>query len=674
MLDNIQESVKIEDCLKLKGPILILGASGFIGANLFKSILQHRNDCYGVVFTSLNSWRLEGIPAKNIKKCDLTDNASVKDLINNVNPKTIFNLSAYGAYSRQKDTIKIYNTNFIATCNILECLKEKDFTAYIHAGTSSEYGLNCDSPKENALLEPNSDYAVSKVACSYLINYYGKQLNLPVINLRLYSVYGPWEEPDRLIPKLVVNGIEKKYPPLVSPDISRDFVYIDDVSRSFISAGINADRYKGESFNIASGNKITIKELANYLKNHFNIPFEPVFANMDNRKWDLENWVGDADYAKKCLNWQAHTSIEEGLYKTEQWLKSGDAKQKNYIEFYKNFLPDQKENKDKISAVIACYKDAEAIPIMYERLAKTFNKINVDYEIIFVNDCSPDNSEKVIMEVSNKDPNVIGISHSRNFGSQSAFLSGMEISTGDAVVLLDGDLQDPPELIEQFYSKWKENYDVVYGVRTKREMSAFNEFFYKSFYQVFTMLSDVKMPKNAGDFSLIDRKVVNELLLLQEKDVFLRGLRAWVGFNQVGIPYIRPERAFGKSTNNLVKNIWWAKKGIFSFSHKPLEFISYLSMIVFFITFFLGIIQFLIRLYYPALVPPGLTTIILIILMLGGIQIFAISIIGEYIVKIIDETKKRPRYIRKCIITDNRKLDSAKNIEAFINKRSGYEQ
>jgi glycosyltransferase involved in cell wall biosynthesis len=216
----------------------------------------------------------------------------------------------------------------------------------------------------------------------------------------------------------------------------------------------------------------------------------------------------------------------------------------------------------KLSAIIACYRDAPAVPIMYERLIAVFEKMGVDFEIIFVNDCSPDNAKEVLADLAGRDKRVIVINHSRNFGSQSAFTSGMRIATGDAVVLLDGDLQDPPEMIESFYEKWEEGYDVVYGVRVKREATLFQRGAYKIFYRIFRKMSYVPIPVDAGDFSLIDRRVVNALNNLPENNRFLRGLRAWVGFRQTGIPYVRPERMFGRTTNSLLKNLGWARKAI----------------------------------------------------------------------------------------------------------------
>lgn len=306
----------------------------------------------------------------------------------------------------------------------------------------------------------------------------------------------------------------------------------------------------------------------------------------------------------------------------------------------------------KISAIIACYKDALAVPIMYERLTKVFKKIKVEYEIIFVNDGSPDDTEEVLKKLVEKDNHVIGINHSRNFNSQMAFTSGMDISTGDAIVFLDGDLQDPPELIEKFYKKWLEGYDVVYGVRTKREAPLYMEVLYKLFYRIFHKISYIKIPLDAGDFSLIDRKVVEVLKTFTERDRFLRGLRAWVGFRQTGIPYVRPERMFGKTTNNFFRNVNWATKGIFSFSYVPLQIISLLSSIVFLISLLAIIYQLIVRLVFHN-APEGISTILIIVLFIGAIQLLGISVLGEYIGKIFEEVKQRPKYIVKSILRNS---------------------
>jgi dolichol-phosphate mannosyltransferase len=245
---------------------------------------------------------------------------------------------------------------------------------------------------------------------------------------------------------------------------------------------------------------------------------------------------------------------------------------------------------------------------------------------------------------------VIGITHSRNFGSQMAFRSGMELATKQAVVLLDGDLQDPPELIEPFYTKWEEGYDVVYGRRIQRDMPFYWGWLYKLFYRVFAAFSYVKIPLDAGDFSLIDRRVVGWILSCPERDLFMRGIRAYVGFKQIGVDYIRPERMFGVSTNNLMKNIDWAKKGIFSFSNAPLTMLTTGGVILMIISFTLAVIAALLRIFFPDIAPRGATTILIMILAFGSLNLFAIGLVGEYVAKIMSEVKGRPRLIRAALI------------------------
>jgi dolichol-phosphate mannosyltransferase len=304
----------------------------------------------------------------------------------------------------------------------------------------------------------------------------------------------------------------------------------------------------------------------------------------------------------------------------------------------------------KLSAIIACYRDAPAVPHMYKRLREVFERLGVDGEIIFVNDASPDDAAQVLRELAETDKNVVVVNHSRNFGSQSAFTSGMQICTGDAVVLMDGDLQDPPELIEKFHERWQEGYEVVYGQRVSREAPPYMRFLYKAFYRLFRAASYVRVPVDAGDFSLLDRKVVVALNSLPENNRFLRGLRAWVGFKQIGVPYVRPERMFGHTTNSFLRNVQWARQAILSFSYVPLDLITWLGLATVAVAFLAIVLQIIIRLADPRSVPSGFTTLIILILFLGGVQLICLSIIGSYLAHIYDEVKRRPPYIVESIL------------------------
>ena len=221
----------IANAKALKGPILIIGVSGFIGANLFYHLSSIRDDVYGCSRLPHGRWRLQAAAKEKLLPVDITNKEKVDLLIKRLSPRTVFNLSAYGAYARQQDVKKVHETNYMGVLNVLESLRENGCDAFVHAGSSSEYGENCSAPLEDAPLIPNSHYSVSKVGANFLIGYYGSKFGVQCCNVRLYSIFGPWEERDRLIPAVVSRGLEGQFPPLVNPKISRDFVYIDDCTR-----------------------------------------------------------------------------------------------------------------------------------------------------------------------------------------------------------------------------------------------------------------------------------------------------------------------------------------------------------------------------------------------------------------------------------------------------------
>ena len=322
----------------------------------------------------------------------------------------------------------------------------------------------------------------------------------------------------------------------------------------------------------------------------------------------------------------------------------------------------------KISAIIACYRDAPAVPIMHERLVATFTELEADYEIVFVNDGSPDDAAEVLAELAARDPKVVVINHARAFGSQSAFTSGMRIATGDAVVLLDGDLQDPPEVIPEFTKKWREGYDVVYGERVEREAPLHMRWFYKAFYRMFKRLAYVDVPVDAGDFSLIDRRVVDAINAMPESHRFLRGLRAWVGFKQIGVPYVRPERMFGTTTNNFRKNLGWARRAIVSFSYAPLDFITGLALTIVAVSFVSLLLQIALRLFDPSSAPKGLTTLVVIVLFLGGIQLLCLAIIGSYLGHMYEEVKRRPPFVVESILNPPEGVEAPGPTRAYFRR------
>lgn len=297
----------------------------------------------------------------------------------------------------------------------------------------------------------------------------------------------------------------------------------------------------------------------------------------------------------------------------------------------------------KITVVVPCYKEEHIIPILWERLSAALERVTPHWEVIYVNDASPDNSQVVLERLAATDKRLKVICFSRNFGIHRVFTCGLDHATGDGVVFMDGDLQDPPELIADFIPKWQEGYEVVYGVRTKRRETLFRRIAFKLFYRLFRALSYVPIPLDAGEFALLDRKVVEAMKLFSERDRFMRGLRAWVGFRQTGVPYVRDARYSGRSTNNLFRNIRWAKLAIFSFSYAPLELISYLALVTVGLSF-AGLIFYFIAYFFTRQIP-GFPTLILTVLFFSGVQLLCLSFLAEYIGRIFEESKRRPLYL-----------------------------
>ncbi|MDD4979776.1 MAG: glycosyltransferase family 2 protein [Candidatus Omnitrophica bacterium] len=303
-----------------------------------------------------------------------------------------------------------------------------------------------------------------------------------------------------------------------------------------------------------------------------------------------------------------------------------------------------------ISVVIPFYNEQENIDELYRRLISIFNKHNnYNFEIIAVNDGSKDDTLNRLKNYKLKDKRIKIVDLSRNFGHQIAISAGISFSKGNAVVILDADLQDPPELIPEFINKWREGFEVVYGIREKRKENIFKKVCYYLFYRILQSISHVNIPLDSGDCCLMDKKVVDILRNIPERNRFIRGIRSWIGYRQVGIRYERGCRYAGQPKYTILKLIKLALDGAISFSHFPLRVSSLLGILISIISFLIGIILIIKRLIYGSLVY-GLTSIIVSVLFIGGIQLIAIGIIGEYIGRIYDETKQRPIFIVKEVI------------------------
>ncbi len=305
---------------------------------------------------------------------------------------------------------------------------------------------------------------------------------------------------------------------------------------------------------------------------------------------------------------------------------------------------------NKISVVIPMYYEEEVAHLCYDRVSTVLKSLSdkYEYEIIFVNDGSKDKTLKILKDIANSDKCVKVISFSRNFGHQAAVTAGIKYVTGDAIVIMDADLQDPPELIPDMLKLWEEGNEVIYGKRkTRKGESAFKLLTAKMFYTFLNSMSEVEIPKNTGDFRLVDRKVIDVINSLPEHNKFLRGLFSWVGFEQKAFLYDRPKRELGATKYPFKKMFKLASDGILSFSTKPMKIVGGLGVIS--ILFSIAVLIYSLCSYFGQWnnLTPGWTSIMVCITFFAGVQLLSLWVLSEYISRIYDESKGRPEYIIK---------------------------
>ena len=300
-----------------------------------------------------------------------------------------------------------------------------------------------------------------------------------------------------------------------------------------------------------------------------------------------------------------------------------------------------------VSVIIPVLNERENLDALIGRLVPVLERVtNGNFEVLFVNDGSQDGSAEILDALSGRDQRCKAIHFSRNFGHQSALQAGLDAASGSAVVLMDADLQDPPELVASFLEKWREGYEVVYAIRRKRPEPWLKRIAYRLFYRSVKWLSDIDAPLDAGDFCLLDQKVVRALVELPERNRFLRGLRSWVGFNQVGIEYDRSARNAGEPKYTLRKLIHLALSGYIGFSSTPLRLAVWLGLGSAAIGFLVTIWVIGSR-FTQAHVPQGWASTVAVILFVGGAQLIMLGILGEYLARVYDEVRRRPLYVVK---------------------------
>jgi nucleoside-diphosphate-sugar epimerase len=310
---------------------LVTGAEGFLGANLVRHLQSAGHDVLALSRPGGTSWRLDEVkPEPQTLELDLRDIDSIEQLVVAQKPQWIFHLAAYGAYSWQTDLKTMIEVNVAATAALLDVARATDVHAFVNVGSSSEYGLKARAPREDEWLEPNSHYAVTKAAGSHLTALAAVE-GLPAITLRLYSIYGPWEDPGRLMPALVREATRGKLPPLVDPDTARDFVYVDDCCDALLRAAQYGESGgAGTILNIGSGKQTRLEELVEIVRRSLGVTALPEWSTMERRRWDTSVWVSDPQAAFECLDWRASTAPAEGLARMSEWLRGNECVWKRY--------------------------------------------------------------------------------------------------------------------------------------------------------------------------------------------------------------------------------------------------------------------------------------------------------------------------------------------------------
>jgi len=298
----------------------------------------------------------------------------------------------------------------------------------------------------------------------------------------------------------------------------------------------------------------------------------------------------------------------------------------------------------ELSVVLPVHDEEENLPALYPRLTSVLEGTGLRYEIVFVDDGSRDGSLAYLHGVAVQDPHVVVVELARNFGHQAAITAGLDHARGNGVVVMDADLQDPPEVLPQFIAKWQEGHDVVYAIRQARKEGPLKRAAYMTFYRLLRRVANIQIPINAGDFCIMDRRVVDLLAEMPERNRFVRGIRSWVGLDQVGLAYERHARHAGQPKYTFRRLVYLALDGLVSFSYIPLRFITMLGFGVSLFSIMMAIF-YLAKKLLVGLSPPGFATLIVSIFFLAGIQLITMGVMGEYVGRIFEEVKRRPLYV-----------------------------
>jgi UDP-glucose 4-epimerase len=301
--------------------VLITGASGFVGTNLARRLMREGHDVHLLLRSSYKPWRIEEIKKEVvIKLVDLADENRVTAVVKHIKPDWVFHLATYGAYSQQDEVGRMIETNIKGTWYLLRACLKAGVKVMVNTSSSSEYGFNSDAPSEKVTVTPNSDYAVTKTAATLLCNYFANRYQLYIPTLRLYSVYGPYEEPSRLMPTLLIQAQKGKWPPLVNPQTARDFIYVNDICEVFLKVTRRRSKEWAPIYNLGTGKQIRLRQLANIVRKMFQIKAMPRWSTMNQRQWDTSVWRANIAKIRRDYRWKPKYNLALGLQEMNDWL------------------------------------------------------------------------------------------------------------------------------------------------------------------------------------------------------------------------------------------------------------------------------------------------------------------------------------------------------------------
>lgn len=302
--------------------VLITGGSGFVGANLARRALEDGHEVHLILRDGHRPWRIEGLASEvETHLADLTSPEEMRQLVTKARPDWVFHLAAFGAYPTQTDLREMVHTNLLGGAALIEACAAQGVEAFVNAGSSSEYGEKDHAPAEDEVLEPNSAYAITKAAATHYVRFVANARNLNAVTVRLWSIYGPYEEPTRLIPTVLIHALGGRWPPLVAPDTARDFVFVDDAVDALLRVAAHPNLPGGAVYNLCSGEQSTVRRVVEEVRRLTGLEASPVWNTMPARAWDTKVWVGSPERMANDVGFRVSTPLPEGLEKTLRWLR-----------------------------------------------------------------------------------------------------------------------------------------------------------------------------------------------------------------------------------------------------------------------------------------------------------------------------------------------------------------